>query len=240
MILYPAIDLQDGKAVRLEQGDFEKSTVYFEDPLDAAKQWIDQGAEWLHVVDLNGALEGKPINTQHIERIMQNCDVPVQIGGGIRSHDIAEIYLTLGAGRIVIGTKALEDPEMVRRLADQYDGLIAVGIDAKDGYVAVRGWSETRETKAVDLVDTIQEMGASCIIYTDISRDGMLTGPNFDGLKTIAKKSSLPIIASGGIASLEDIQELKMMEKIGVTGAILGRSLYEETLDLKEALKIAH
>lgn len=239
MILYPAIDLKDGKVVRLKQGRFDEVKVYYDDPLEAARRWVDAGAQWLHVVDLNGALEGKPVNTGAIEKIMQGVDVPIQIGGGIRSRDIAEIYYTLGAGRIVLGTKALEEPELIRQLNDEFPGRIAVGIDAKDGLVAVRGWQETGEQKAVDVAKLMKEQGACCIIYTDISRDGMLTGPNFSATQFIAKESGLPVIASGGIASLDDIKKLTELESDGVAGAILGRSLYEGTLDLAEAIKIA-
>jgi phosphoribosylformimino-5-aminoimidazole carboxamide ribotide isomerase len=239
MILYPAIDIKDGKAVRLKQGKFDDVTVYFDDPVDAAHHWVDQGATWLHVVDLDGALEGKPKNTKHIERIMQEMEVPVQIGGGIRSREIAEIYHTLGAGRIVIGTKALEDPDLIKRLVAEFPEHLAIGIDAKDGFVAVRGWSETGTQKATDLAQQMQDIGVQHIIYTDISRDGMLTGPNFEALKIMAEQCSLSVIASGGIKDIEDVKKLKEMEGLGVDGAILGRSLYEGTLDLKEALAIA-
>lgn len=239
MILYPAIDLKDGHVVRLKQGRFDEVTVYSEEPLVMAQKWVEAGAEWLHVVDLNGAMQGQPVNTAVIETIMQGVDVPVQIGGGIRSRDIAEIYLTLGAGRIVLGTKAIEDPDLVHLLAKEFPDRIAVGIDAKDGYVSVRGWQQTGEQKAVDLAKEMAEKGAACIIYTDISRDGMLTGPNFEATAEMARESSIPIIASGGVATLDDIKRLKEMEAEGVAGAILGRSLYEGTLDLGEAIKIA-
>lgn len=239
MILYPAIDLKDGKVVRLKQGRFDEVTVYFDDPLEAAKKWVDMGAKWLHVVDLNGALDGKPVNTRVIEGIMQGVSVPVQIGGGIRDISTAEIYLTLGAGRIVIGTKALEEPKLIKKISRDFPDLVAVGIDAKDGFVAVRGWTETGQTKAIDMVTKLGKLGAACVIYTDITRDGMLTGPNFEGLKAVAQVSPIPVIASGGISSLEDIERLKEMEAGGVAGAILGRALYEDKLDLKEALKIA-
>jgi phosphoribosylformimino-5-aminoimidazole carboxamide ribotide isomerase len=239
MILYPAIDLKDGQAVRLKQGRFDDVTVYFEDPLEAAQKWIAAGAQWLHVVDLNGAMEGKPVNTAAIERIMQGVDVPVQIGGGIRSQEIAEIYLTLGAGRIVLGTKAMEEPELITTLNKAFPGLVAVGIDAKDGKVAVRGWKETGTEEAIDLARRLEDSGAACIIYTDISRDGMLTGPNFEATQIMAQTVKIPVIASGGISGIEDIKRLKGMESEGVAGAILGRSIYEGTLDLKEALEIA-
>jgi len=239
MILYPAIDLKDGQVVRLKQGRFDEVTVYSEDPLAMAEQWVAAGAEWLHVVDLNGALEGKPVNTSVIETIMQGVEVPVQIGGGIRSQDTAEIYLTLGAGRIVLGTKALEEPALVEALAKEFPDRIAVGIDAKDGKVAVRGWKETADQNAVEVGKQLAALGAACIIYTDITRDGMLTGPNFEATQTMARESGLPVIASGGIASIDDIKRLKEMESDGVVGAILGRSIYENKFDLTEAIKLA-
>ncbi len=239
MILYPAIDLKDGKAVRLKQGRFDEVTVYYDNPVEAAEKWVAAGAPWLHVVDLDGALTGEPTNTAMIEKIMQSVNVPVQIGGGIRSRETAEIYLTLGAGRVVLGTKALEEPELVQILSDEFPDRVAVGIDAKDGFVAVRGWVETGEKKAVDLAQEMSKRGAACVIYTDIARDGMLTGPNYSALAEMGQQSPIPVIASGGIATLDDIKKLKAMEVQGVSGAILGRSLYENTLDLAEAVKIA-
>lgn len=239
MILYPAIDIKDGKVVRLKQGRFDDVTVYSEDPLETAHKWVAMGAQWLHVVDLNGALEGKPVNTSVIETIMQGVNIPVQIGGGIRGRDIAEIYLTLGAGRIVIGTMALEDPDLIRVLSDEFPERVAVAIDAKEGHVAVHGWQETGKRKAIDLAKKMKDKGADCIIYTDISRDGMLSGPNFDAIQEMAQKSPIPVIASGGVSSLKDIERLKEMEAYGVVGAVLGRSLYEGTIDLAEAIRIA-
>jgi len=239
MILYPAIDLKDGKVVRLKQGRFDELTDYYDHPLEAAKKWVAAGAQWLHVVDLDGALSGEPKNTKAIETIMQGVNVPVQIGGGIRSRAVAEIYLTLGAGRVVLGTKALEEPELIRQLSEEFPERVAVGIDAKDGYVAVRGWGETSHTKAVTLAPQMSEQGAACLIYTDIARDGMLSGPNYRALKAMAQASPIPVIASGGIATLDDIKKLTAMTEQGIAGAILGRSLYEGTLDLQEALAIA-
>ncbi|MDO8462419.1 MAG: 1-(5-phosphoribosyl)-5-[(5-phosphoribosylamino)methylideneamino]imidazole-4-carboxamide isomerase [Deltaproteobacteria bacterium] len=235
MILYPAIDIKDGKAVRLTQGEFNQMKVYFDDPVEAAKKWIAAGAQWLHVVDLDGALTGEPKNTGVIESILQSVEVPVQIGGGIRNEEIAEIYLTLGAGRIVIGTAAIEDPDLIQILCEGYPERVAIGIDAKDGKVAVKGWKETTDQTAMALAQQCEEMGANTIIYTDIKRDGMMNGPNFEALEKLCESVGIPIIASGGISSLEDLKKLK---EAGIEGAILGKALYEGKLDLKEALKV--
>lgn len=235
MILYPAIDIYDGKCVRLSQGKFDQATVYFDDPLDAAKKWADLGAKWLHVVDLNGARDGNPVNLKPIEQIMTGIDLPVQIGGGIRSQDTAEIFLTMGAGRIVLGSVAIEDPDLVEILCVKYEDRIAVGIDAKDGKVAIHGWNDVSDKGAIELAQHFEGIGVGTIIYTDISRDGMLTGPNWEGLEKMAGSVGVRLVASGGISSLEDVKKLKNME---MGGAILGRSLYENKIDLKEALAL--
>ncbi|MBI1909254.1 MAG: 1-(5-phosphoribosyl)-5-[(5-phosphoribosylamino)methylideneamino]imidazole-4-carboxamide isomerase [Deltaproteobacteria bacterium] len=235
MILYPAIDIKEGKAVRLTQGEFAKVKVYFDNPLEAARKWVAAGAEWLHVVDLDGALSGEPKNTSFLEAILQSVSVPVQIGGGIRNEEIAEIYLTLGAGRIVIGTAAIEDPDLIQVLCEGYPDRVAVGIDAKEGKVAVKGWRETSDQTAIALAQHCEEVGATQIIYTDIQRDGMMSGPNFEALEKMREAVGIEIIASGGISSLEDLKRLK---EIGIEGAILGKALYEGKIDLKEALKI--
>lgn len=235
MILYPAIDIYNGKCVRLKQGRFEDATLYFDNPLDAAKKWADQGAEWLHVVDLNGAVDGKPMNLKAIESIMTSVTLPVQIGGGIRTQDTAEIFLTLGAGRIVLGSAALEDPDLVEILCVKYQERIALGIDARDGKVAVHGWKDISDKGAIELAQHFEGVGLQHLIYTDISRDGMLTGPNFEALEKMISAVGIPIIASGGISKIEDLQKLK---EIGAEGAILGRSLYEGKIDLGEVLKI--
>ena len=234
MIIYPAIDIYNGKCVRLLQGKFEEVTVYFDNPLDAAKKWMDLGAEWIHVVDLNGAIEGKPINLRPIEEIMTGINLPIQIGGGIRSQEIAEIFLTMGAGRIVLGSAALEDPDLVQVLCSKFEERIAVGLDARDGKLAIHGWKDTSEKDALTVCKEFKEMGISTIIYTDITRDGMLTGPNFEGIQKVGS-AGIGLIASGGISSLDDLKKLKAL---GVDGAILGKALYENKIDFKEALKI--
>lgn len=236
MILYPAIDIFDGECVRLRQGDFKEKTVYYKNPVDAAKKWVDQGAQWLHVVDLNGALEGKPVNIKAVEEIMTTVAIPVQIGGGIRTQDTAEIYLTLGAGRVIIGSTAMKDPDLVQILCAKYNERIVVGLDAKDGKVAVHGWQELLDKDAFQFAQEFEGMGLQHIIYTDISRDGLLEGPNFESIKKMAASVGIPVIASAGIHSLEDIRKLKAM---GVEGAVLGKALYENKFSLTDALKEA-
>ncbi|QQR80011.1 MAG: 1-(5-phosphoribosyl)-5-[(5-phosphoribosylamino)methylideneamino]imidazole-4-carboxamide isomerase [Deltaproteobacteria bacterium] len=234
MILYPAIDIFNGQCVRLKQGKFDDATIYYKNPVDAAKKWVDQGAKWLHVVDLNGAREGKPANIKVIEEIMTSLNVPVQIGGGIRSQDIAEIYLTMGAGRVVIGSAAFEDPDLMQILCAKFEGRVALGLDAKDGKVAVHGWEDTLEKEAIAVAHEFESLGLQHLIYTDISRDGMMTGPNFDGMKKMIDATMVPVIASGGISTIEDLIKLK---ELGASGAILGKSIYEGKIDLKEALE---
>ncbi len=238
MILYPAIDIYDGKCVRLTQGRFDQAKVYFENPLDAAKKWADLGAQWLHVVDLNGAKEGRPVNIRPIEQIMTTIDLPVQIGGGIRTQDTAEIFLTMGAGRVVIGSAAVEDPDLVQILSVKYEDRVAVSLDtkgAKDGRVAIHGWQEVSDQDAVGLAQHFEGMGLQTLIYTDISKDGMMSGPNWEGMQKMIDSVGVPVIASGGITTLDDVKRLKEM---GAGGCILGRSLYEGTVDFGEALKV--
>lgn len=235
MILYPAVDIYNGKCVRLTQGKFDQATVYFDNPLDAAKKWADGGAQWLHVVDLNGALEGKPVNLRPIESILTEVNLPIQIGGGIRNEETAEIFLTMGAGRVVIGSAAVSDPDLVQVLSVKYEDRFAVGLDARDGKIAVRGWSEVVDKEAITLAQEFEGMGLQTIIYTDISRDGTMTGPNFEAIEKMIASVGIPVIASGGISSLEDLKRLK---ERGAAGAILGRSLYEGKIDLGEALKL--
>lgn len=235
MLLYPAIDIYDGQCVRLSQGRFDQATVYYKDPLDAAKKWADLGAEWLHVVDLNGAVTGKPVNLKPIEDIMTTVNLPVQIGGGIRSEEIADIFLTMGAGRVVIGSAAIEDPDLVQVLCVKYEDRVAVGLDAKDGKIAIHGWKETVNRTVLEVAQEFKSMGLHHIIYTDITRDGMLTGPNYAALERMIATVGISIIASGGISQIDDLRKLKA---IGADGAILGRSLYENTIDLEQALKL--
>jgi phosphoribosylformimino-5-aminoimidazole carboxamide ribotide isomerase len=235
VILYPAIDILDGKCVRLKQGRFEDATVYFDDPLDAAKKWADAGAQWLHVVDLNGAKEGKPVNVGPIERIMTSVDLPVQIGGGIRTQDTAEIYLTMGAGRVIIGSSAVEDPDLVEILCVKFEDRVGVSLDAKDGRIAIHGWQDVSDKDAVAVAQQFEGIGLQNLVYTDITKDGMMAGPNWDGLKRMIDSVGVHIIASGGITSLEDVQKAK---EIGAGGCILGRALYEGTIELKRALTL--
>lgn len=234
MILYPAIDIFNGKCVRLKQGRFEDATVYYDDPLDAAKRWANAGAQWLHVVDLNGAKEGKPVNLRAIEDIMTSIDLPVQIGGGIRTQDAAEIFLTMGAGRVIIGSAAVEDPDLVQILCVKYEDRIGVSLDAKDGKVAIHGWQDVSDKDAVEIAQHFESMGLQHVIYTDIARDGMMTGPNWEGLKKMIDSVGVHVIASGGITSLDDVRKAK---ELGAGGCILGRALYENKIDLAEALK---
>jgi phosphoribosylformimino-5-aminoimidazole carboxamide ribotide isomerase len=235
MILYPAIDILDGKCVRLMQGKFDQAKVYFEDPLDAAKKWADLGAQWLHVVDLNGAKEGKPVNVKPIERIMTSIDLPVQIGGGIRNQDTAEIFLTMGAGRVIIGSAAIEDPDLVQILCVKYEERVGVSLDAKDGRIAIHGWQDLSDKDVVEVAQHFESMGLHALVYTDIAKDGMMTGPNWDGMQKMIQSVGVHVIASGGVTTLDDAKRLKDM---GAGGCILGRSLYEGTIDLAEALKI--
>lgn len=235
MILYPAVDIFNGKCVRLRQGDFAESTVYFENPLDAARKWAGLGASSLHVVDLNGALEGRPVNLKPIEEILTSVNLPIQIGGGIRDEATAEIFLTMGAGRVVIGSAAVEDPDIVQVLSVKYEDRIAVGIDARDGKVAIHGWKEIVDKEAIEVAQEFEGMGLRSIIYTDISRDGMLSGPNFEAIQKMISSVGIPIVVSGGVSTLEDLKRLK---ELGAGGVILGRSLYENRIDFKEALTL--
>ena len=239
MIIYPAIDIQKGQVVRLPQGALDQATVYGQDPLAQAQEWVNQGAEWIHIVDLDGAASGKPTNTKVIESMMQGVNIPVQIGGGIRTIDVAEIYLTLGDGRIVIGSAALKDPDMVTTLCEKFPTRIAVGLDARDGKVAIHGWQETSQEDVVEVAEGFEGMGVAVIIYTDIARDGMLTGPNIEALKKMAQRISIPVIASGGISNLDDVKRVKECESLGVEGVIIGRALYEKKFELKQAIEIA-
>lgn len=234
MILYPAIDIYQGRCVRLMQGKFDRPTIYFENPLDAAKKWAEAGAHWLHLVDLDGARQGKPVNIRAIEAIMTSVNLPVQIGGGIRNEETAEIFLTMGAGRVVLGSVVLEDPDLAQVLCAKFPDRIALSVDAKEGKVAVHGWEKTIDKEVLAFAREFEPMGPACLIHTDIARDGTLSGPNFESLQAMVKGLNLPIVASGGISSLDDLKKLK---EIGCEGAILGRALYEGKVELKKALQ---
>ena len=237
MILFPAIDLKDGQCVRLLQGDMEEATVFSNNPAEQAKEFESQGAQYLHVVDLNGAFDGRPVNMDAVEAIIEAVNIPIQLGGGIRNMEMIETWLEAGISRVILGTVAVKDPELVIKACKKFPGKIAVGIDARDGMVAVEGWAEVSEIPTLDLALKFEDAGVACIIYTDISRDGLMEGPDFEGTKALAEKISTPIIASGGVSSLDDLKALKKLETCGVMGIISGRAIYDGNIDLKEAFK---
>ena len=237
MLIIPAIDLKDGHCVRLFQGEMDKETVYFEDPVEAAKHWVAEGATFLHVVDLNGAVEGRPVHTKEVAVICQLPELSVELGGGLRSIEAVEAALNLGVARVVIGTAAYDNAELLRGLCEKFPGQIVVGIDARQGKVAVKGWKETTPMDAVELAKRCEQDGATRIIYTDISRDGTSGGVNVEETLKIARAVNIPIIASGGVATLEDIRNLLPLEKDGVEAVILGRALYAGAVSLKDAIQ---
>ena len=239
MLIIPAIDIKDGRCVRLYKGEMEKDTVYYQSPVEAAKHWVEQGAELIHVVDLNGAVEGHPVHKQEVAAICMGFGVPVELGGGLRSFEAIEESLALGVERVVLGTAAYEDPDFLRAVCKRFPGKIVVGIDARDGRIAIKGWKEDTSMDAVELAERCQEDGASRIIYTDISRDGTSLGVNAEEMLRIARAVKIPIIASGGVASLDDIGRLKALENDGVEGVIVGRALYSGAFTLREAIEVA-
>ena len=239
MKLFPAIDIRGGKCVRLLKGDFDQETVFSDSPADMAAQWESQGGEFLHLVDLDGARAGKPQNLETVKAILSKVKIPVELGGGIRTLEHIEEVLSLGVRRVILGSVAVHDPALVKAACEQYGDRVVVGIDAKDGMVAVEGWGQTSDLEAPALGKMMAEAGVKTIIYTDISRDGTLGGVNVAATVEMAEKSGLEVVASGGIKDIEDIRALKEHEGAGVAGAILGKSLYMHTLDLKEALAVA-
>lgn len=236
MRIYPAIDIKDGKCVRLLQGRFSDVTVYGDNPADMAKKWESEGGGFIHVVDLDGALKGKWVNAQAIEKICQSVSVPVQTGGGIRTMEDIKLRLSVGINRVIIGTKAVSDSEFVKRAVDTYGDRIVIGIDAKNSMVAVDGWKKTSEFTAVEFAKKMQTLGVSTIVYTDIATDGTLKGPNIDAMKEMVDNTRLNVIASGGVGSIEHI---KALIPTGVEGVIVGRALYTGDVSLKEAQKAA-
>ena len=236
MLIIPAIDLKDGQCVRLRQGRMEDSTVFSGDPVDMASRWVDAGARRLHLVDLNGAFAGEPVNGDVVTAIARAYpDLPIQIGGGIRNAETIEAYLKAGVNYVIIGTKAVKEPEFVTEMCKQFPGHIIVGIDAKQGLVATDGWAEVTEVKATDLAKRFEADGVSAIVYTDIDRDGMMQGGNVEATVNMARASSIPVIASGGITNMDDIVALNAVANQGILGAITGRAIYEGTLDVAEA-----
>ncbi|MDJ0715891.1 MAG: 1-(5-phosphoribosyl)-5-[(5-phosphoribosylamino)methylideneamino]imidazole-4-carboxamide isomerase [Prochloraceae cyanobacterium] len=235
MDVIPAIDLLEGKCVRLYQGDYDRSMVFNENPVEVAKEWVERGATRLHVVDLDGAKQGEPVNLKAIEAIVRAVSVPVQVGGGLRDRDRIAQLLNLGIDRTIVGTIAVEQPQLVQQLTGEFPKQIAIGIDARNGKVATRGWLETSELEAIQLAQ--QFLQTAAIIYTDIHRDGTLTGPNLDALREMASAVDVPVIASGGISSLTDLLSLLSLEPLGVTGVIVGRALYTGDVQLSEAIQ---
>ncbi len=238
MILYPAIDLKDGACVRLVKGDMSKATVFNNDPAAQALEFERQGFSWLHLVDLNGAFEGEPVNAAAVEAILKATSLPVQLGGGIRTMEVATRWIEKGITRIILGTAAVNDPEFVNEAARAFPGKVALGIDARDGKVAVEGWAEASELSALDVARRFEDKGIAAIIYTDISRDGVLTGLNIEATVALAEAVEIPVIASGGLASLEDIKALISADCNGINGAISGRALYDGRLNPAEALAL--
>ncbi len=238
MNLYPAIDLKDGNCVRLLRGEMQAATVFNTDPADQASAFKKAGFKRIHLVDLNGAFEGKPVNAAAVEAILKATDVPSQLGGGIRDLDTIEMWLSKGISRVILGTIALRDPQIVKDACKAFPGQIAVGIDARDSMVAVEGWAETSETSALDLARKFEDAGVEAIIYTDIDRDGALQGVNVEATRALADAISIPVIASGGVASIDDIKNLLAVQKSGIEGVIMGRALYDGRIDPAEALKL--
>ncbi len=238
MILFPAIDLKNSEAVRLEQGDMARATVFNRDPAAQAKAFEAQGFEYLHIVDLDGAFAGKPMNAAAVERILAAVTIPAQLGGGVRDRATIEAWLAKGIARVIIGTAAVRNPALVKEAARAYPGRVAVGLDARDGRVAVEGWAETSEVTALEVARRFEAAGVAAIVYTDVTRDGMLKGPNLEATTALADAVSIPVIASGGFASIEDIRALLRPRVKKLAGAILGRALYDGRIDPAAALQL--
>ncbi|OES46138.1 1-(5-phosphoribosyl)-5-[(5-phosphoribosylamino)methylideneamino]imidazole-4-carboxamide isomerase [Domibacillus iocasae] len=237
--IYPAIDMRGGKCVRLVQGDYDQETVYGDSPFDMAKSFVEQGAEWIHMVDLDGAKDGQRVNDTFVIEAAQKLNAKVQIGGGIRSEEDVKHYLDNGVDRVIIGSLAVKEPELVKDWLRTYGDKIAIGLDAKDGYVATHGWLETSSVKAVDLAKEFAEAGAETFIFTDIANDGMLSGPNTEATAQLARATGKNVIASGGVSSLEDLRDLAKWKNDGLSGAICGKSIYTGRFTVKEALEVA-
>jgi phosphoribosylformimino-5-aminoimidazole carboxamide ribotide isomerase len=235
VILYPAIDLKDGQCVRLKLGDMEQSTVFNDDPAAQARDFVDAGCEWLHLVDLNGAFEGKPVNATPVEAILAAVSIPVQLGGGIRDMATIDAWLERGIRRVILGTAAVKNPDLVREACREWPGHVAVGIDAKGGKVAIEGWAEVSELTAETLAAQFADAGVTAIIHTDVDRDGVLAGPNIETTSALASATSIPVIASGGVSSLDDL--LALRDAGNIAGAISGRALYDGRINLGQAMK---
>ncbi|MCY3768924.1 MAG: 1-(5-phosphoribosyl)-5-[(5-phosphoribosylamino)methylideneamino]imidazole-4-carboxamide isomerase [Gammaproteobacteria bacterium] len=240
MLLIPAIDLKEGQCVRLRQGDMDRTTVFSDDPLAAAERWISEGARRLHIVDLDGAVKGEPVNAGIIHRIAErHPEVPVQVGGGIRNEDTVKVYLQAGVRSVIIGTRAVKDPDFIRALCAEYPGRIIVGLDARDGKIATEGWAKLSGHQAVDMARQFDAEGVEAIVYTDIARDGMMQGVNIAATVALAESVKVPVIASGGIHNLDNVIRLAEASGSGIAGAITGRAIYEGTLDFAAGQKAA-
>lgn len=238
MILYPAIDLKEGRCVRLLRGDMDQATVYHDNPADQARRFADAGCSWIHVVDLDGAFAGKPANAKAVEAILGAVDVSIQLGGGIRTDETVSAWRAAGVARVIIGTAAVRDPDFLRRAAAAHPGGVALGLDARDGKIAVEGWAEDSGVDAVAFAESVDDCGLAAVIFTDIQRDGALQGPNLDATLALAQRLNTPVIASGGVASLADLRAVVQHEADGLGGAIAGRALYDGRIDLAEALAL--
>jgi phosphoribosylformimino-5-aminoimidazole carboxamide ribotide isomerase len=235
MVIIPAIDLKEGKCVRLIQGRMEDVTIYSDNPASMAKHWEDEGAELLHIVDLDGAIEGSPRNIKSIIDIRKAVSIPIEVGGGIRDMETIDKLLLLKIDRVVLGTSAVNDPYFLREACRRFQGKVLAGIDARDGMVAIKGWKETTEKRAIDFAKSLEDSGVRAIIFTDIKMDGMLSGPNIESIREFVKSVKLPVIASGGVADINDIKELM---KLQLEGIIVGKAIYSGSLDLKEAIRL--
>lgn len=238
MIIFPAIDLKGGQCVRLFKGDMNLATIFSDNPAAQAQEFEKAGFKFLHLVDLDGAIEGKSVNEESVKEILKSIKIPVQLGGGIRSLNAIEKWLDLGINRVILGTIAAKDPQFVVDACKNFPDKIVIGIDARDGKVAIDGWTKTSEMSAIELGKKLEYCGASAVIYTDISRDGTLTGFDFEGTKKLAESLIIPVIASGGISNIEDVKKVKELEKSGVIGAIVGRALYDKKIDLKQLIAL--
>lgn len=235
MIIFPAIDIKDGNCVRLKQGKFDELDIYFDNPVEVAKTWESKGAEFIHIVDLDGAKDGKSKNFEIIKNIASTVNIPIQVGGGIRSEEAIKNLLEAGVNRVILGTAAVNDEEFLREMTEKYAEKIVVSVDAKDGIVAVDGWVNLSTTKSTDFVKTLDEIGVKTIVYTDIAKDGMMQGPNFDIYKEVSEISDIDVIASGGVSSIDDVVKLKAMN---MYGAIIGKALYIDEIKLEDALEV--
>jgi phosphoribosylformimino-5-aminoimidazole carboxamide ribotide isomerase len=238
MLIIPAVDIKNGKCVRLLQGRMDDETVYSDDPRAMALKWTRLGAQLIHVIDLDGAFAKVPQNTGSIRKILQTLKVPIQLGGGIRTEETVHMYLEMGVKRVIIGTGAIKEPDFVKKVCKTYPGQIVVGIDARNGKVAIDGWTQTTRIEAMELAKEFEDCGVAAINFTDIHRDGMQTGPNLNATLRLAEAVSIPVVASGGVSSIEDIKNLLPLETAGVAGVIIGKALYSGKLDLKEALDL--